>query len=96
MADLLNPDAFHHELDRLEHWEGTTGDGISRTYEFDDFAGAIAFVNQVAEQAQRENHHPDIKISWNKVRLTYVTHSEGGVTQDDIEQARLIDEDEEL
>lgn len=92
MADLLNPDAFHHELDRLDGWGGTTGDGISRTYAFDDFAGAMAFVNRVAELAERENHHPDIAISWNEVRLTYVTHSEGGVTQRDIEQARLVDE----
>ena len=89
MSEAINPDALHHELDRLPGWEGTT-EGISRTFTFDDFAGAMAFVNRVAEFAERENHHPDITVNWNKVTLTYVTHSLGGVTQVDIEQAREV------
>lgn len=89
MSDVLNPDALHHELDRLPGWSGTT-DGINRTFTFDDFAGSIAFVNRVAEHAERSDHHPDIALSWNEVTLTYVTHSVGGVTQDDIEQAREV------
>jgi pterin-4a-carbinolamine dehydratase len=91
MADVLNPDALHHEVDRLDGWEGTTKEGISKRYTFDDFAGSIAFVNQLAEHAERVGHHPDLAISWNTVIVTYVTHSAGGVTQADIEQARAID-----
>ena len=92
MADVLNPDALHHELDRLDGWEGTVSDGISKSYTFDDFAGSIAFVNRVAEQAEEANHHPDLAISWDTVTVTYVTHSAGGVTQDDIVQARTVDD----
>ncbi len=91
MADVLNPDALHHEIDRLEGWSGTSTEGISKQYTFDDFAGSIAFVNRVAEQAERADHHPDLTISWNTVTVTYVTHSAGGVTQSDVEQARAID-----
>lgn len=87
--DLLNPDALHHELDRLPGWSGTT-DGIRRTFILDDFAGAMEFVNAVADHAEQAGHHPDIEISWNEVTLTYVTHSEGGVTQADVEQAREV------
>ena len=68
-------------------------DALERDFEFDDFAGAIAFVNRVAEAADEANHHPDILIhGWNKVRLTLSTHSEGAVTDLDHALARRIDE----
>jgi 4a-hydroxytetrahydrobiopterin dehydratase len=91
MADVLNPDALHHEVDRLDGWEGTVKDGISKSFTFDDFAGSMAFVNRVAEQAEQAGHHPDLTISWDTVTVTYITHSAGGVTQDDVAQARAID-----
>lgn len=90
MVDVLNPDALHHELDRLDGWEGTT-QGLRKTFQFVDFNGSVAFVNRLAPVADELNHHPDVAISWNKVTLTLVTHSAGGVTQNDIELARRID-----
>ncbi|MPZ89381.1 MAG: 4a-hydroxytetrahydrobiopterin dehydratase [Nitriliruptorales bacterium] len=90
MADVLNPDALHHELDRLEGWQGTTS-GIGKTFTFADFNGSVKFVNRVARLADTLNHHPDVAISWNRVTLTLVTHSAGGVTQADIELARQLD-----
>jgi 4a-hydroxytetrahydrobiopterin dehydratase len=72
-------------------WE-RDDDAIAREHEFDDFAAAIAFVNRVAEAAEAANHHPDILVhGWNKVRLTLSTHSEGGITQADIDMARTLD-----
>ena len=91
MANVLNPDALHHELDRLDGWEGTVKDGISKSYTFDDFAGSIAFVNDVADHAEQAGHHPDLTISWDMVRVPFITHAAGGVTQDDITQAREVD-----
>jgi ribonuclease D len=91
MTDVLNPDALHHELDRLDGWEGTSKDGISKSYTFADFAGSIAFVNRLADHAESVGHHPDLAVSWNTVTVTYITHSAGGVTQADIEQARAVD-----
>ena len=68
-------------------------DVLERDFEFDDFAGAMAFVNHVAESAEEANHHPDIFIhGCNKVRLTLSTHSEGGLTEKDHALARRIDE----
>ena len=78
---------------RLEgsQWE-REGDAIAREYKLDDFAAAMAFVNRVAEVAEAANHHPDILVhSWNRVRLTLSTHSEGGLTDNDFELARTID-----
>lgn len=65
---------------------------IVREYKLDDFAGAIAFVDRVAQLAEQANHHPDILVySWNRVRLTLRTHSEGGLTEADFELAARID-----
>jgi 4a-hydroxytetrahydrobiopterin dehydratase len=68
------------------------GDAIVRDLQFRDFQGAIAFVNTVADLAEEANHHPDLLVhGWNKVRLTLSTHSEGGVTQNDLDLAGRID-----
>jgi 4a-hydroxytetrahydrobiopterin dehydratase len=72
-------------------WE-RDGDVIARDIQLPDFAAAIALVNQVAELAEEANHHPDILVhGWNKVRLELSTHSEGGITQADLDLARRID-----
>jgi 4a-hydroxytetrahydrobiopterin dehydratase len=68
------------------------GDALVRDHRFTDFAGAIAFVERVAEVAESANHHPDILVhGWNKVRLTLSTHSEGGITAADLALAQRLD-----
>lgn len=68
------------------------GDAIVRERKLADFAAAIAFVNAVAELAERANHHPDILVhGWNKVRLELSTHSAGGLTEADLALAAQID-----
>lgn len=91
MADVLNPDALHHALAALDGWTGTL-DGIERTFTFADFAESMRFVGWVADLAEERNHHPDIHVSWNTVRLELLTHSAGGVTQADIDLATSINE----
>lgn len=73
-------------------WE-MKGEAIEREWAFADFSQALAFVNRVGGLAERANHHPDILLhSWNKVRLTLSTHSEGGLTQADFDLAANLDE----
>lgn len=64
---------------------------ISRTFEFEDFAAAMKFVNKVAALAEKEQHHPDIDIRWNQVTLALTTHDEGGLTEKDFAVAGKID-----
>ena len=72
-------------------WE-RDGDEIAREWKFDDFAAAKAFVDRVAEAAEEANHHPDILLhGWNKVRLSLMTHSEGGLTDNDFDMAGRLD-----
>ena len=74
--------------------EGWTevGKALERTFEFDNFVDALAFVNRVGEIAERENHHPDVSIHWNRVTLRWWTHVRGGVTERDAELAARTNE----
>ena len=64
---------------------------ISRDFKFSDFAEAMKFVNQVAELAESEGHHPDVIIHWNKVRLDLWTHAINGLFDNDFILAAKID-----
>ncbi|MBK5227259.1 MAG: 4a-hydroxytetrahydrobiopterin dehydratase [Actinobacteria bacterium] len=91
MADLLDDEEIQQRLDELGDWE-REGEEIHKVFEFDDFKGAIDFVNEVARLAERYDHHPDIDIRWNKVRLVLSTHSEGGLTPWDFDLANDIEQ----
>ena len=65
---------------------------IERNFKFKDFREAVSFVNQVADAANAQDHHPDIVISYNKVRLTLSTHKVGGLSRNDFILASRIDE----
>ncbi len=90
MATLLSQTDLEAQLKRIPEWE-CNGRAIERLFEFDDFSAAMDFVNAVADIAEEEDHHPDIDIRWNKVRLVLATHSEGGLTELDFLLARKID-----
>jgi 4a-hydroxytetrahydrobiopterin dehydratase len=89
---LLNDADIEQRLAVAEGWQRREGKSIEREWRFSDFAAAMAFVNRVAEIAEAANHHPDILLhSWNKVRLTLSTHSEGGLTEADFSVAGKVD-----
>ena len=90
MTELLSDSDIARRLDGSQ-WT-REGDEIVREWKFDDFAAAMAFVNQVAEVAEEANHHPDILLhGWNKVRLSLTNHSAGGLTEADFEMAARLD-----
>jgi len=72
-------------------WPEVDG-ALERELEFDSFPTAIAFVDRLAELAEAENHHPDIDIRYNRVRVRWTTHSAGGITDRDRELAARTDE----
>ncbi|MBU3728905.1 MAG: 4a-hydroxytetrahydrobiopterin dehydratase [Phycisphaerales bacterium] len=77
-------------LQDLPEW-GLVGESINRTYAFADFRAAMAFVNAVAESAERVQHHPDILVRYAKVTLTLSTHDANGITTRDFDFAREAD-----
>lgn len=92
MTRVLTEEEITRQLEQLPAWERPAETvEIRATYTFDDFAGSLRFVNAVGALAEAMDHHPDIDIRWNKVTLTLSTHSEGGLTQKDVELAQQID-----
>ena len=71
--------------------ESREGDAIRKQFTFADFLQAIAFVNRLAPEAEKAEHHPDILINYKRVTLTYSTHSEGGLTDKDFVGAATAD-----
>ena len=65
---------------------------IEREFRFKDFKEAIDFVNKVAETANKEDHHPDIHIYYNRVRIELSTHKIKGLSKNDFILAAKIDE----
>jgi 4a-hydroxytetrahydrobiopterin dehydratase len=94
MSQLLTVSEVSQQLEGLPNWRLADSDepAITATYELTDFVAALDFVNQVGHEAELMNHHPDIDIRWNKVTLVLSTHSEGGLTRNDIELAHRINE----
>lgn len=77
----------------VSEWEvAENGKKIRREFLFKDFREAMAFVNQVAELAESEDHHPDIAISYNRVQLELSTHAAGGLTENDFILAAKINQ----
>lgn len=66
------------------------GSKLQSTRKFKDFIQAIEFVNQLVEPAESAGHHPDIEISYNKVKIALTTHDAGGLRQKDFELAGVI------
>ena len=90
MADLLDAAEIKTYLKKVPEWESDKKK-IERTFEFEDFAASIEFVNLVAEIAEDQEHHPDIDVRDNKVVLSIYTHNKNGLTELDFQLAERID-----
>ncbi len=77
---------------QLDGWEVVESHHLTKTYPFDDFAGALAFVDRVGAIAEKEGHHPDVYLSWGKVRLEVWTHKIDGLTESDFILAAKADQ----
>lgn len=90
MPELLSASEAKTRLKKIPEWE-MNKKNLERLFEFEDFTEAIDFVNAVAEIAEEEDHHPEIEVRENKVRLILTTVSEGGLTAADFDVAERID-----
>jgi len=72
-------------------WAAVQGHHLEKTYSFPDFAKALGFVNRVGAIAEEQGHHPDIFLTWGKVRVTVWTHKIDGLTASDFVLAAKAD-----
>lgn len=90
MAAKLSDIEIQRALGGRSGWT-RRGNVITRTFEFPTFPAAIAFVNRIADVAEKMNHHPDVDIRYTKVTCSLSTHSAGGITSKDFKLAEEID-----
>lgn len=96
MPRLLTDEEIDRQLRDLPAWS-RTGSAIASTWRAPTFAAAIEIVRRVAQDAEQMDHHPDIEIAYTRVGWRLSTHSEGGITQLDIELAhRIVEASREL
>jgi 4a-hydroxytetrahydrobiopterin dehydratase len=77
-------------LKSLDGWASSGGE-ISKTFAFKNFVESVGFVNRLADVAEKAQHHPDIDIRFNKVKVGLTTHDEGGISDKDIALASQIE-----
>jgi 4a-hydroxytetrahydrobiopterin dehydratase len=87
---VLTDEQVDAALPDLNGWE-RSGGALRRSVKFPTFLDGIDAVRRVAEHAESKDHHPDIDIRWRTVTFALVTHSAGGITQNDVDMARDID-----
>ena len=70
-------------LEALDPDWSVVGGRLVRTWRFPDFASALRFVNEVGAVAEAEGHHPDLHLSWGRVRIEICTHAIGALSRAD-------------
>jgi 4a-hydroxytetrahydrobiopterin dehydratase len=89
MGSVLSAAEIQGAIGSLAGWS-VQGNMLVRAFRFDDFADAMIFVNQIAEQAETLDHHPNIHIYYNRVVLELISHDVGGITERDLRFARAL------
>lgn len=87
---MLTLNEINQEMGNLNDWS-LEMDSLSKVFQFGHFRESLEFVNKVGEVAERLNHHPDVMINFDSVRLLLTTKCEKGLTKKDFEMAREID-----
>lgn len=88
---VLTDEQVDAALPDLSGWQRSEG-VLSRSIKFPTFMDGIEAVRRVAERAEEKDHHPDIDIRWRTVTFALVTHSVGGITENDLMMAREINQ----
>jgi 4a-hydroxytetrahydrobiopterin dehydratase len=92
MVEQLSQAERDDALEGLPEWDHDDArDAITRSFTFDDFSQAFAFMTQVALLAEKADHHPEWSNVWNRVDILLTTHDAGGLSGRDIDMARAID-----
>ncbi len=86
----LSQERIRELLPELSGWDVRDGK-LRKDLKFADFLSAMSFLNSLAEVAEREGHHPDFCVHYDRVELTVWTHAIGGLSENDFILASKID-----
>jgi 4a-hydroxytetrahydrobiopterin dehydratase len=90
MPAKLSPSEVAEAGKRLGDWQPDSDKSLTHTFTFADHITAMGFVVRVAMAAEVLNHHPDLRIVYNRVEISLSTHDAGGVTEKDLALAERI------
>ena len=85
----LSSEAIVNELKNLNGWT-VVNNKIHKEFQFDDFNQAFGFMTRAAMHIEKMNHHPEWFNVYNKLIVDLTTHDAGGVTQNDINLAKIL------
>ena len=88
----LRGKAIESLLGQVDGWEAVREHHLTKTYSFENFVQGLDFVNWVGAIAEQQGHHPDLYLTWGKVRVEIWTHKIDGLTESDFILAAKIDE----
>lgn len=93
MAKPLSGNERRKALEGLSGWHEVSGrDAITKTFTFRDFNAAFGWMSRVALTAEKMDHHPEWSNVYKTVEVTLSTHDAGGVTENDVQLAKSMDE----
>ncbi len=84
-------DVLNQLSEQVEGWDVIEEHHLSKTYKFPHFVKALESVHKVGSIAEQQGHHPDIFLTWGKVRIEIWTHKIDGLTESDFILAARID-----
>ena len=85
----LSSESIDHELKNMKGWV-VVNNKIHKEFEFDDFNQAFGFMTRAAMHIEKMNHHPEWFNVYNKIVVDLTTHDAGGITQNDINLAKIL------
>lgn len=88
----FTPEQAAEYMPQVPNWELRDGKSLRRRFRFRGFRESMAFVNQMADLAEAEGHHPDFYVNYNRVRVDLTTHAIGGLSENDFIMAAKIDQ----
>jgi 4a-hydroxytetrahydrobiopterin dehydratase len=86
----LSPEQIETSLRQVQGWQ-VVNDKLHRKYQFLDFIHAFGFMATAAIAIEKMNHHPEWSNVYNRVTIDLTTHDSGGITQNDVDLAQLLD-----
>ncbi len=87
--EKLSSDSIESELKNLDGWSVINGK-LHKDFQFDDFNQAFGFMARASMHIEKMNHHPEWFNVYNKLSVDLMTHDAGGITQNDINLAKIL------
>ncbi len=87
--EKLSPDTIENELKSLDGWSVINGK-LHKDFQFDDFNQAFGFMARASMHIEKMNHHLEWFNVYNKISVDLMTHDAGGITQNDVNLAKIL------